>query len=85
MNPSIVVPRNVIVFIFGLIEYGQARNWFESAIGGDWQLGFFEGAVVVVVIFGLIRKYGKAIDELVSGLRELGRQRKDRLKKQEHQ
>jgi hypothetical protein len=71
----------VILFIFGLVEYGQGRSWLKSIIG-DWELGFFEGVIVTVVIFALIRKYGNAIAEIFSGLRELGRQRKDRLKKE---
>lgn len=75
----------VIVFVFSLIEYGQGRNWFKSVIGGDWDLGFFEGVIIAVFVFAIIRKYGSAIDDIVSGLRELGHQRKDRLHKAGHQ
>jgi hypothetical protein len=75
----------VITFVFGLVEYGQARDWFRSALGGDWELGFFEGVIVAIFIFALIRKYGIVIDEMLSGLRELGRQRRDRLRGEEHQ
>lgn len=74
----------VILFVFGLIEYGQARTWFRDAIGGDWELGFFEGVIVAIFIFAFIRKYGSIIDDTLSGVRELGRQRRDRLKKEEH-
>jgi hypothetical protein len=75
----------VILFVFGLIEYGQSRNWFKSVIGGDWELGFFEGVIVAIFVFALIRKYGSDIDDIVSGLRERGNQRRDRLQKEEHQ
>lgn len=75
----------VILFVFSLIEYGQGRNWFRSVIGGDWDLGFFEGVIVAVFVFAFIRKYGSVIDDIVLGLRELGHQRKDRLQKEEHQ
>lgn len=75
----------VLSFVFGLIEYGQGRDWFRSVIGGDWELGFFEGVVVAIFIFAFVKKYGSFIDEILSGLRERGRQRRDRLRTEERQ
>lgn len=72
----------VVVFILTLVGYGQAREWWKNILGGDWQLGFFEGVIVSIVIFALVKKYGSIIDEIVSGLRELGRLRKNQTKKE---
>ena len=72
----------VVGFILALVGYGEAREGWKSILGGEWQLGFFEGVIVSVVIFGLVKKYGSTIDEIVLGLRELGRLRKTQTRKQ---
>jgi len=76
----------VVLFIFALIGYGRVgRDWLRDFLGGEWQLGFFEGAVVTVIIFVLVKKYGSAIDDVILGLRELGRQRRVQIVQEEHQ
>lgn len=73
----------VISFVLALIAYGDLRNRIMSVIG-DWELGFFEGVIIASFIFILIKQYGSDIHEVLSGLRELAHQRKDRLEKEQH-
>lgn len=68
----------VIVSVAGLIMYFNVRDWFTEAIGGLWQVGFFEGIATIVIIYYYADKYGDSIQEVYLGLRELGHQRKIR-------
>ena len=68
----------VVLFIFTLIEYGsQGRDWLKVQLKGEWGIGFFEGLVVVIFFYYLLKTYGSVINEILIGLRELGRQSKD--------
>lgn len=67
----------VVIFILALIGYGsQGRDWLEVQLGGEWGVGVLEGLILAVFIYYFFKTYGKAIDEILSGLRELGRLKK---------
>ncbi len=62
------------VIVITLVSYGSRRNWVLSVFrDNSYTFGFFEGAVVGILIFGIFSKYGQPFYEAFEGLRELGR------------
>lgn len=70
------------VALGALIAYASTRDWFIHQVS-MYYVGFFEGFCATVIAFLFAIRFGDAINEVVLGLRELGRKSKLRKVRKE--